>query len=284
MAKRNLCGLRVLVTGASSGIGHELSLRIAKSGGRVLATARREDRLLALQNLLTQESDSSALATISSDCDTVTKQVSTQVGSIDFVIGDLTLPETREHLMAWIDQNWGGLDILVNNAGSGAIGTFSSAEPQRMRKIMEIDFFAPVELTRVALPRLRKGRRPAILNIGSILALRAVPQKSEYCAAKFALRGWAEALRCELAEENIDVLQVHPSTTSSEFFDSLQDSDPNSKSSSVGSMEPAKVAELAIDALVQSKREMILSLGGKIMIWTARRFPGLLDRLLIRFG
>ena len=96
---------------------------------------------------------------------------------------------------------------------------------------MEIDFFAPVELTRLCLPVLERGKRPAVLNVGSVLSHRAVPNKSEYCAAKFAMRGWTESLRVELQSKKIDVLMLSPSTTRSEFFDSLVDTKSDEKSS-----------------------------------------------------
>ena len=67
-----------------------------------------------------------------------------------------------------------------------------SRPPQRLRQIMEVNFFAPAELTRHALPLLRCGERPIVVNIGSILGHCAVPGKSEYCASKFALHGWSE--------------------------------------------------------------------------------------------
>jgi short-subunit dehydrogenase len=174
------------------------------------------------------------------------------------------------------------LDILINNAGAGAIGRFTDADADRMRKVMELDFFAPVELTRSMLPLLRKGNRPAIMNIGSVLSHRAVPLKSEYCAAKFALRGWSEALRCELAREKIEVLQISPSTTRTDFFASMIDTDQSQKSRSFGSMSPKKVASIAIAGLVKSRREIILSLGGKGLVWAGRIFPNLLDRILSR--
>jgi short-subunit dehydrogenase len=152
---------------------------------------------------------------------------------------------------------------------------------------MEIDFFAPAELTRLCIPLLKSGTgkypaRPAILNIGSVLAHRAVPNKSEYCAAKFALRGWAESLRVELADQGIDVLMVSPSTTRSEFFDSLVDTAADTKSRSLGSMSPERVAQLALTALRNSKRDMILSLGGKALVAMGRWFPGLTDRILAK--
>ncbi len=261
MPARQVKGLRVLVTGASSGIGAEIAIQLARRGAKVLATARRAERLDQLRVLARDAA-----------------------GSIETLPGDLTSDQHRQELNKWIASNWGALDVLVNNAGSGAIGKFENASPERMRSVMEIDFFAPVELTRSLLPLLRKGKRPAILIIGSVLAIRAVPRKSEYCAAKFALRGWAEALRCELAPERIEVLQVHPSTTRSEFFESLHGTPQHERSKSVGSMEPAIVAKQAISSLIRSRREMILSPGGKFLVWASKRFPKTLDRILIRFG
>ena len=261
MARRQLKGARILVTGASSGIGRALCVRLCKHGACVLATARREDRLVRLQ----------------ADCAELP-------GTLQFIAGDLTLDSHREAILQWVDSQWGGIDVLVNNAGVGAIGRFDEATQDRLRQVMEVDFFAPVELTRLCLPWLRKGNCAAILNVGSVLAHRAVPNKSEYCAAKFAIRGWSESLRVELAKEGIDVLMLSPSTTRSEFFDSLVDTNPQEKSRSVGSMSADRVAQLAVSALVRSKREMILSVGGRALVWAGRLFPRLTDRLLSRFA
>lgn len=261
MARRQLKGARILVTGASSGIGRALCVRLCKHGACVLATARREDRLVRLQV----------------DCAELP-------GTLQIIAGDLTLDSHREAILQWVDSQWGGIDVLVNNAGVGAIGRFDEATQDRLRQVMEVDFFAPVELTRLCLPWLRKGNRAAILNVGSVLAHRAVPNKSEYCAAKFAIRGWSESLRVELAKEGIDVLMLSPSTTRSEFFDSLVDTNPQEKSRSVGIMSSDRVAQLAVSALVRSKREMILSVGGRALVWAGRLFPRLTDRLLSRFA
>lgn len=264
MPRRPLVGLHILVTGASSGIGRELAWQLASRGAMVLATARRETKLKEL-------SDSFA--------STLTKSRSTS-GQIQYLSGDLTDPSFRLSLFDWCYEHWKSLDVLINNAGAGAIGKFEDANPDRLRKVMELDFFAPVELTRVLLPLLQKGRRSAIMNIGSVLSHRAVPMKSEYCAAKFALRGWSESLRCELAPQSIDVLQISPSTTNSEFFESLVDTASDQKSHSIGSMSPQQVAKIAIAGLIRSKREIVLSLGGKGLVWAGRFFPGLVDRIL----
>lgn len=259
MAKRNLTNMRVVATGASSGIGYALASRLVQAGAHVLATARREERLLQLQR------DNFGAP-----------------GNLAILPGDLTSPSHRLAIAAWCREHWGAIDTLVNNAGAGAIGPFADATGDRLRHVMEIDFFAPAELTRICLPLLLSGNRPAILNIGSVLGHRAVPLKSEYCAAKFAMRGWSESIRVELKRSGIDVLMVSPSTTRTEFFDSLLETEKGTPSASIGCMEPDQVAKLAIASLVRSQRERILSWGGKLLVWSGRWLPKLTDTLLGR--
>lgn len=261
MARRIIHGSKIVVTGASSGIGRQLAIQLCERGAIVLATARRLERLESLQ-----------------------KQCENLPGQLSILAGDLTNSEHRRAIIDWCVENWKSIDVLINNAGAGAIGPFEQASSDRLRQVMEIDFFAPVELTRLSLPLLKQGNRPAIVNIGSVLSHRAVPNKSEYCAAKFAMRGWSESLRVELAHSKIEVLMISPSTTDSEFFDSLVATDSTAQSKSIGIMPAEKVARLAISALVRSKRELILSLGGRALVWCGRLFPRLTDRLLGRFA
>lgn len=261
MARRDLKNARIILTGASSGIGRELTIQLCRRGASVLATARRLERLQELEHV----------------CHNLP-------GKIHILAGDLTCEKHRQAIVDEIASRFHGLDCLVNNAGAGAIGRFDDATSDRLRKVMEIDFFAPVELTRLCLPLLERGIRPAILNIGSVLSHRAVPNKSEYCAAKFAMRGWAESLRVELARKKIEVLMLSPSTTRSEFLESLVETNADEKSQSLGSMSSERVAQLAISTLVRSKREMIISLGGKALVWAGRLFPRITDRVLGRFA
>ena len=268
LPRRRLNESNALVTGASSGIGREIALQLAAAGVHVLAVARRQDRL---EDLVSEFREGLDL------------KPGNKSGSIVSSVGDITIAADRQRWADWCQSNWGGLDILVNNAGSGAIGRFDTSSPERVRKLMEVDFFGPVELTRACLPLLKQRStisRPAIVMIGSVLAHRAVPLKSEYCAAKFALRGWAESLRCELAGQRIDVLQIDPSTTRSEFLDSLIDTPAGTTSESIGSMSPKRVATLIIRAIENSKRRLVLSVGGRLLVSASRWFPGIVDRIL----
>lgn len=260
MPHRSLSNLRVLVTGASSGIGRELVLELARQGSRVVAMARREERLVALG-----------------------KDASSRGHFIDVFPGDVTDPRLRLAALEFCQEKLGGLDCLVNNAGIGAIGPFAQADEERLRTIMEVNFVAPVEFTRAALPILRKGTHPLIVNVGSVLGHRAVPFKSEYCASKFALHGFSDALRAELAREKMDVLLVSPGTTQSEFFDHVigEKQKPHGR---FGAMTTAKVARRIAWAMRSGRHEIILPVGGRLLVWLDRLCPPLADRLVAWFG
>lgn len=257
MAKRNLDGARVLLTGASSGIGAELAAQLSAAGCRLLITARRSERLAEVAQRCTE---------------------------CDWLAGDIADASHRDNLLARADQTWSGLDVLINNAGVGAIGPFAEASPERLREIMEVNFFAPVELTRGALALLAKGRAPLIVNVGSVLGHRAVPLKSEYCASKFAMHGFSDAVRAELQLAGIDVLLVSPSTTRSEFFDRLLEDTGEESGKAPAAMSADKVARKTIKAMRRGRHELILSAGGRLLVWFDRLLPTWADRAVARFA
>jgi short-subunit dehydrogenase len=211
------------------------------------------------------------------------QQLSGQGVEVRCLSGDITQESTRDQLVDQVRQYWRGLDVLINNAGVGAIGPFSQADPQRLRQIMEVNFFAPAELTRQALPLLRQGRSPILVNIGSVLGYVAVPGKSEYCASKFALHGLSDALHCELKREGIDVLLVSPNTTRSEFFDQLIKRDGRVAANPLSSA-PEAVARRIVAALRRGHAELTLTLSARALIWLDRLCPWLSRRVLTRWG
>jgi short-subunit dehydrogenase len=269
MARRPIHGLRTIVTGASSGIGRALVLELVRQGASVLAMARRADRLRDLQQ----------------ECST----------SLRCLAADVTQAADRHAALDLAKAEFGGLDALVNNAGSGALGRFDQADEARLRRIFEVNFFAPAEFIRAALPVLEKGRRPLIVNVGSVLGHRAMPEKSEYCASKFALHGLTDALRLELKTRNIDVLLVSPSTTRTEFFDTAGEPEASASGSPgarkargnpyrLGAMSPETVARRIVRAMALGRRETILSAGGRALVWLDRLCPPLADWIIGRWG
>lgn len=250
-----------VVTGASSGIGRCLCIRLAVEGCRVIAVARRGERLVDLHQEIGDRlgGDGEPLLT---------------------VVGDLTEESTRAEIRSRVDSLGGRLDLLINNAGIGGIGPFEEATEARLRRIMEVNFFAPLELTRQLLPRLKASPDAVICNVCSVLGHRAVPDKSEYCASKFALHGWSDALRSELAATTVGVTLVSPSTTKSEFFDVLVESREGATSRSLGSWPADRVATAALSAIKRRRAEVILSVGGKLLVYADRLCPPLMNWLL----
>jgi short-subunit dehydrogenase len=249
-----------MLTGASSGIGRALALRLAHHRVQLLLTARRANRLEILAD-----------------------EVRALGATADCLAGDITDPAHRQSLIEKTRSLWGAFDVLVNNAGVGALGPLADAEPERLRRVMEVNFFAPVELTRLSLPLLTHGNRPLIVNVGSVLGHRAVPGKAEYCASKFALHGISDAWRTELMREGVELLLVSPSTTSSEFFDQASGSDAGRH---VGrhAVSPDWVARRIERAMQSGRHEVILTWGGKLLVYLDRLAPTWMDRLLSRYG
>ncbi len=261
MAQRTLTDKRALVTGASSGIGRALAIELARRGVDLVLVARREDRLAEVAQQVTQLGRRAVI-----------------------VAGDVTDPDVRERAVAAVRDELGGLDILINNAGVAAHGRFIDATPERLRPIFELNFFAPVELIRAALPLLRTGRQPIIVNVGSILGERAVPHKTEYSASKFALHGFSQALRPELAPLGIDVLTVIAGPTETEHFNNLLEDkgdlpwgEPQRKSADDVALSIVRAVERGHHQVVTSWRSWF---------WlTLNRFgPGLVDRIMARYG
>lgn len=260
MAKRALAGLRGILTGASSGIGRALAVELVQRQVRLVLVARRREELERLAGELDP------------------------TGShVQLVVGDITDDAVRRTAIETAMHHWWGLDLVINNAGIGARSRFVEASSERLRKIMEVNFFAPTELIRAAIPQLKQGRKPIIVNVGSILGHRGLPRHTDYCASKFALRGLSESLRAELAPLGIDLLLVSPGRTDTPFLDhSLAresvawDNEP--------AVTPAYVARRIARAIECGRHEIVVNYRGQLLVWLSRLSPRLLDRILARYG
>jgi short-subunit dehydrogenase len=257
MARRSISDLRTIVTGATSGIGRAIVVELVRRGAKVVAMGRRGDRLQSLA------------AEVAAP------------GHFRSSIGDVTKQVDRAAALEMAKREFGGLDALVNNAGIGGLGPFEQADEARLRQIMEVNFFAPAAFIREALPLLKAGNRPIIVNVSSVLGHRAIPEMSEYCASKFALHGLSDSLRAELAPD-VDVLLVSPSTTASEFFD-VAAGDSGRSPKRFSAMSPEAVARRAVAAMAAGRHEIILSLGGQALVWFDRLLPSAADDALARW-
>jgi len=201
--RRSLDKKRILLTGASAGIGEVLASLLANEGADLVLLARRKERLQKISEKIKQQQRS---------------------GKVILIDGDITVPEVRHRAVQSAVKQLGGLDILINNAGVGATALIENTTQETLRRMFEVNFFALFELTQLALPHLKRGTQPMVVNLSSVVGLRGVPHYGAYGAAKFAVSGLSEVMRAEFAQNGIDVLLVCPGTTQTEFFDVLYQS------------------------------------------------------------
>jgi short-subunit dehydrogenase len=251
---RNLNGRRVVLTGASSGIGRALAEELGRAGAKLVLAGRSAERLDELSTALTA-GGVEALA----------------------VPTDLRKQEERERLIRAAGERFGGIDVLVNSAGVSSWGHFATSDESVLREIIEVNFFAPAELIRLAIPHLANGIEPAIVNVASRSGRKGLPAWSEYSASKFALCGLTEALRGELARFDIDVILVIPGRTRSELHKRLLRCAGKAKIDFDNGMPPEKVAAGIMAALRRSTTEKVIGFDARWTLRMHRWFPRLLD-------
>jgi len=181
------------ITGASRGIGTEIAKAALAAGDKVVATGRDRD----------------------------------QVARTFANAGDRVLPVAldvtqEQQVLAAIDAavaRFGRIDVLVNNAGYGQLGLFEENEPDDIERQFATNVFGLFNVTRAALPVLRRQRSGHIFNVTSVAGLIGSPGASVYCASKFAVEGFSEALAKEVAQFGIKITLVEPGPLRTEFLD-----------------------------------------------------------------
>ncbi len=254
---RDLRGLRILITGASSGIGRALARHAIDGGARVLLTSRSGEKLEELVHALAMPSD-----------------------TVVAVPADVTSERDRRFLFDVATDRLGGLDVLVNNAGIGSFGHFADSSEEVLRQIMEVNFFAPAEMIRLLIPLLKGGRQPAIVNVSSMCGRRGMPAWTEYSASKYAVCGLSEALRAELVRFGIDVLLIVPGLTKTGLGQNLLRNEGRMKIDFNAGMAPEQVANGILNALRYNRAETVLGGEARWMLRFNRFLPRLLDRLI----
>jgi NAD(P)-dependent dehydrogenase (short-subunit alcohol dehydrogenase family) len=172
----------VLITGTSSGIGKASAKLFASSGWHVIATMRspqREAELAALSDVLVTRLDVQ-------DRDSIGQAIAAGI------------------------SRFGRIDALINNAGYGQYGVFESIPREKIQEQFDVNVFGVMDVTRAILPHFRKNKAGVIVNVSSGAGIFTLPMISLYCASKFALEGFSEALSYELASQNITVKIVEP--------------------------------------------------------------------------
>ncbi len=257
--RRDLSGKRAILTGASGGIGRAIAAELAKAGVRVALAGRNADRL-----------------------NEVVRQFRATGGEAIAIPADLTKPDDRQHLVDSAVATLGGLDLLINNAGVGSWGHFANSTEAICREVMEVNFFAPIELTRLAVPHLTKGDQPAVVNVTSMCGRKGMPAWPEYSASKFALVGIAEAWRGEFARFDIDALTIVPGMTNSGFQNNWLRTDGKADLRFEEGMTPAYLAAKVIEAIRDNRTETVCGSEARRLLRFNRYFPRLTNWLIAR--
>jgi short-subunit dehydrogenase len=192
---------RVLITGASSGVGAALARALAAQGAVVGLIARRRDRLAA----------------VLADC---------QAHSPDSLMWAADIADDAGALGLQAAEALGGIDVLVNNAAIPKRRAVSALEPSEVEYVMAVNFFAPMRLTLAVLPRMLQRGAGAIVNVSSVGGRLGIVHESAYCASKFALCGWSESMAVDLHGTGITVKLIEPGPVDTEIWDQPGNDDP----------------------------------------------------------
>ncbi len=209
-----LSGQVVIVTGASSGIGEATARRLIRAGAKVVITARRPDRLVALA----RELDSSGASVLA-------------------VAGDVTSDADRRTLVAEALKKFGRIDGLVNNAGFGTRGPIELVPIDAIRRNFETNIFSLLALTQLVIPAMRERGSGCVVNIGSVAGRISRPFSSIYDSTKHALEAFTDGLRGEMQPFGVRVSLIRPGFIITEFI-SAADKASDQFTENVGPYQP----------------------------------------------
>ncbi|MBL8759707.1 MAG: SDR family oxidoreductase [Phycisphaerae bacterium] len=199
MARIDLRGLPIAITGASSGIGYAAAIACARAGMPVAVSARRADRLNDLVTLIMREG-----------------------GRAVAVPGDVASPEDCARLVDATREAFGSVYAVFANAGYGIEKPVHETTDQELRDLVETNFWGSMNLVRAALPHMLESKRGHLLWCSSCVSKLGIPRMAAYSSSKAMQDHFARAMRVELAGSGIYSSSVHPIGTISEFSDSLK--------------------------------------------------------------
>ncbi|HYM57691.1 MAG TPA: SDR family oxidoreductase [Solirubrobacteraceae bacterium] len=256
-------GSVVVVTGASSGVGRACAREFARHGARLALLARGVDGLEAAQ-----------------------REVAECGGQALVLPLDVANADAVEAAAAAIEEEFGPIDVWVNNAMLSVFSPVAELAAEEVRRVTEVTYFGTVHGTLAALRRMGPRDRGVIVQVGSALAYRAIPLQAAYCAAKHAIEGFSESLRCELSHDgsNVRVTMVQLPALNTPHFSVVKTRLPRHPKPVPPIFEPEVAAHAVVWAAEHPRRELWVG-GSTVKALLANKLaPGLLDRYLARTG
>lgn len=242
---------RVVLTGASGGIGLAIANALCASGALVLAVSRHKDPLQPLFALYPH--------------------------NLLWVCADLTTVADRRKVLTTAEE-MGGVNLLINAAGVNQFAMLEQLDDAEINAMLALNISVPICLTRTLLPLLKDAESAMVVNVGSTYGSIGYPGYASYCASKFALRGFSEALRRELADTRVGVLYVAPRATRTAMNSPAAQALNDALKSNVD--DPHTVAQAVIHAIAGDHRDLYLGWPERFFVRLNSLLPNLVDRSL----
>ncbi|KAB0488551.1 Short-chain dehydrogenase [Pseudomonas reinekei] len=240
---------RVVLTGASGGIGLAIATALCASGARVLAVARHREPLLPLLERYPR--------------------------NLFWIGADLTSQSDRRDVLAEA-ESIGGINLVINAAGVNHFAMLEQLEDSEINAMLAVNISAPICLTRLLLPLLKQADSAMVVNVGSTYGSIGYPGYATYCATKFALRGFSEALRRELADTRVSVLYMAPRATRTSMNSPAAQALNDALKTNVD--DPQTVAAAVIHAIAGDRRDLYLGWPERFFVRLNSLLPHLVDR------
>ncbi|WP_428305792.1 SDR family NAD(P)-dependent oxidoreductase [Lacipirellula sp.] len=254
---RQIRGKSALVTGAASGIGRAIALRLAEEGA----------------NLYLLDVNAVALASVVAEV----KQRRVEVIGRHCDVGQ---PAQVSAAIAHLLDQWGGVDVLVNNAGITYYGRTTKMSAEHWDQLLAINLHAPVQFIRELLPTLLSRQESHILNVASICGLVGLSRVAAYSTSKFAIVGLSESLRAEFGRQGVGVTALCPGLVDTNLFAAAprgEDLRENKRPPAWLLATPEAIANRAVRAIYRNQAVVVMQPYARLTYWVKRFAPGLLD-------
>jgi short-subunit dehydrogenase len=252
---------RIWITGASSGIGEALSYELSRRGARLVLSSRREDALEEVRQRCAR-SDEHVVQTL-----------------------DLAAPDSLQAAADAVREDVGPVDVLVNNGGISQRGTAVETEMDVVRRIMEINFFGAVQLTRAVLPSMIERQQGHVVVVSSLVGKFGTPLRSSYAASKHALHGWFDSLRAEVHDEGIGVTLACPGFVKTNVASNAlyPDGTPLGPEAEEKGIPPEQCATAIADAIENNTAEFTVGGWETVGVYLKRFVPALFRRFIRQY-
>lgn len=260
---KNLNSKLVVVTGASSGIGEAVALEAAQKGARLVLVARDENRLAA-----------------------VASRIQKAGGEAGVFPADLSDPKAVEHMAAQVRRQMGATDVLVNNAGAGKWLYLDETSAETAQSMLALPVLAAVNTTRTFLPDMLRKDRGRVVNVTSVGGFMAWPGATVYTSARWAMRGFSEALAADLSRTGVAVTLAAFAKVDSPYFTKNLGSAERIPSAQkmIRVLTSAEAGRAIVQGIVRGKSTVVAPFMLRMVLFQARYFPGTTRQLMQATG